>query len=224
VRSARYLLLAGLLLTVPAGCGGSTHKSASAGRSTGAPPPPPPPSLPPGVVAPNAPAVHALAGRVLRAGDIAGFTSEGEAAATNPKAWVAVESYPPAERASEAARLERLGFVSAKSEHLAPPARNGPEALSTVILFRSPGSALANIQQEVKTNEARGAKPFAVAGVPGAKGFGGAFGSATGYNVAFAAGPYYYLAGVGYPTGTKGAPTKEQLIAAAQRLSVRAHG
>jgi hypothetical protein len=175
------------------------------------------------VVAPNAPAVHALAGRVLKAGDISGFAPQGEAAATNAKAWVAVESYPASERTSEVRRLERLGFVSATSAHLARSAGGGAEALSIVIRFRSPSSALASVEQEVKTNEAHGAKPFAVTGIPGAKGFGGVFGSTTGYNVIFAVGPYYYLAGVGYPTGTSRAPTKEQLIAAAERLYGRAH-
>jgi hypothetical protein len=223
MRRGPCTVISGLLLILLAGCGGSSHKTASAVSSTTAASPPPPPSLPPGVVPPNAPSVRALAGRGLKAGDITGFAPQGEAAATNAKAWVAVEGYPASERTSEVRRLERLGFVSATSAHLARSAGSGSEALSIVIRFRSPRSALANVEQEVKTNDAHGAKPFAVAGIPGAKGFGGVFGSGSGYNVAFAVGPYYYLAGVGYPTGTPGAPTKEQLIAAARRLYGRAH-
>jgi hypothetical protein len=175
------------------------------------------------VLPPNAPAVRALAGRVLKAGDITGFASQGETAATNAKAWIALESLPASEQASEVRGLERLGFVSATSAHFAPSAGNPSEALSIVIRFRSPGSSLANVEREVKINDARGAKPFAVPGIPGAKGFGGVFGSVTGYNVTFAVGPYYYLVGVGHPTDTPGAPTKEQLIAAARRLYGRAH-
>ena len=232
MRRAPCTVIVGLLLILPAGCGGSSHKTASAVSSTSAASPPPPPSLPPGVVPPNAPAVRALAARVLKAGDITGFAPQGEAAATNAKAWVALENYPASERTSEVRRLERLGFVSATSAHLARSAGNGSEALSAgngsealsiVIRFRSPRSALANVEQEVKTNDAHGEKSFAVAGIPGAKGFGGVSGSGGGYNVTFAVGPDYYLAGVGYPAGTRGAPTKQQLIAAAQHLYGRAH-
>jgi hypothetical protein len=51
-----------------------------------------------------------------------------------------------------------------------------------------------------------------------ARGFGGSTGAITGYNVAFAAGPFYYLVGVGSQTDAPLAPTRAQLIAAARRL------
>jgi hypothetical protein len=159
----------------------------------------------------------------LKAGDIPGFAPQGTAAATNPRSWVSAEGYPVSERGSEVRRLKGLGFMSASSEHLAPLSTNA-EALSIVVRFHSPRSAAANVAHEAAKSEKQGAKRFAVAGIPGAMGFGGNFGSTTGYNVAFAVGPYYYLAGVGYPTGTTGAPTREQLIGAARRLYRRSPG
>ena len=160
-----------------------------------------------------------MAGRMLIAGDLRGFAPQGQRTiATSPQSWV--HDYPPAEQETERRRLESLGFVRGVSEHLVGSTKNGSEAVSVAIQFRSPHSAVTNVEDEAKSPHF-GAKTFAVAGIPGAKGLGGVLGPETDYNVAFAVGPYYYLVGEGYKTGTPGAPTREQLITAAQHLYAR---
>jgi hypothetical protein len=159
---------------------------------------------------------------MLVAGDLRGFVPQGQRTiATNPQSWV--HGYPPSEQETERRRLEGLVFVRAVSEQLVGSTKNGAEAVSIAIQFRSPHSAVTNVEDEAKSPHF-GAQTFAVAGIPGAKGLGGVLGSETDYNVAFAVGPYYYLVGEGYHTGTPGAPTREQLITAAQRLYARVHG
>jgi hypothetical protein len=158
---------------------------------------------------------------MLVAGDLRGFAPQGQRTiATSARSWV--HEYPPPEQETERRRLEGLGFVRGVSEHLAGPTKNA-EATSVAIQFRSPHSALTNLESEAK-NPGFGGKTFAVAAIPGAMGLGGVLGSETDYNVAFAVGPYYYLVGEGYRTGTPGAPTREQLITAAQRLYARVRG
>jgi hypothetical protein len=161
---------------------------------------------------------------VLIAGDLPGLAPQGRRTlAINANSWVAEEGLPQYERAKEVRRLEGLGFVRAVRERLVSAAENGPEAISIVVQFRSLHGALADAATEVRMGEAHGASPFAVPTIPGARGFGGANGGTTGYNVAFAVGPYYYLVGVGYGTGTPQAPTRQNLITAARRLYARVH-
>jgi hypothetical protein len=210
MRRALSVALVGLLAASAAGCGGSSKKTASTATTA------------PATVPSNAPpAVRALAGRMLVAGDLRGLVPQGQRTiATSAKSWV--HEYPPGEQETERRRLEGLGFVRAVSEHLVGSTANGSEGTSVAILFRSPRSAVTNVDDEAKSPRFA-AKTFTVAGIPGAKGF-GAVGSETDYNVAFAVGPYYYLVGEGYHTGAPGAPTREQLITAAQRLYARVHG
>jgi hypothetical protein len=158
---------------------------------------------------------------MLVAGDLQGLAPQGQRAiATDAQSWV--HEYPPGEQETERRRLEALGFVRAVSEHLGGPTKNA-EGTSVAVQFRSPQSAVTNVEAEAK-KPGFGGKTFAVTGIPGAKGLGGTLGPETDYNVAFAVGPYYYLVGEGYRTGTPGAPTREQLIAAAQRLYARVRG
>ena len=157
---------------------------------------------------------------MLVAGDLRGLAPEGQRTiATNAQSWV--HEYPPAEQETVRRKLESLGFVRGVSEHLAGP--KNAEGTSVAIQFRSPHAAAANVESEAK-NPGFGGKTFAVAGIPGAIGLGGVLEPETDYNVAFAVGPYYYLVGEGYRTGTPGAPTREQLITAAQRLYARVRG
>lgn len=159
---------------------------------------------------------------MLVAGDLPGFAPSGKRTiGLNASSWVAGEGLPAAEREKKVRTLDQLGFVRAVSERLAPSPETGPEALSVVIKFRSPRSALVYVQEEVKSSGAHGAGAFAVAGIPGAKGFGGKFGPTIGYNVAFASNNFYYLVGEGYPAGAPGAPTRRELVTAAQRLDAR---
>jgi len=211
MRRALWVVLVGLLAAWTAGCGGSSKKTASTATTAHA------------TVPSNAPpAVRALAGRMLVAGDLRGFAPQGQRTiATNAQSWVS--DYPPGQQETERRRLEGLGFVRGVGEHLVGSTKNGTEAVSTAIQFRSPHSAVTNVEDEAKSPHF-GAQTFAVAGIPGARGLGGVLGSETDYNVAFAVGPYYYLVGEGYHTGTRGAPTREQLITAAQRLYARVRG
>jgi len=209
---------------VLAGCGGSSHKSTSATSSSAAIPPPP--TSPPGTVPANAPpAVRAVAGRMLVAGDIRGLAPQGmRILGITPETWVMEEQMPPSEQAKEVQRLKSLGFVRAVRERLITAGETGPEGLSIVVQFHSPNGARADVVREVTMGEAHGAKPFPTPAIPGAKGFGGVNGVTTGYNVAFAVGPYYYLVGVGYPSGIPNAPTRQDLINGAHRLYTRVRG
>lgn len=228
VRRGLESLTAVLLLALLGGCGSSGHKTtssaaASAPTSSTAPGQPPGPGA---AIPPNAPpALRAIAGRVLKAGDLQNLVPQGRRTlGINVSSWVAEEAQeglPPSEVSTERQRLTRLGFVTGVRERLTTPNETGPEAISIVIRFRSPRAAMQEVQSELKGAVAHGSKPFAVPRIPGAKGFGGSSGTTTGYNVAFTVGPYYYLVGTGYPTGIPGAPSREQLIAAAQRLYAR---
>jgi hypothetical protein len=156
---------------------------------------------------------------VLRAGDLPGFVPQGyRPPSTSPRSWVA--EFPPAQRASEAARLKAAGFVAGISEQLAPAQGGGGarEAVSLVEQFHSPHGASGEIAAQIKQALARGESAFAVAGIPGARGFG----SGTYANVAFSVGAYYYL--VGFSSGGASTPTRSQLITAAQSLYGRVRG
>jgi len=201
-----------------AGCGGSSHKTAStasaaAGAQPGAT----------GAIPPNAPpGLRAIAGRVLRAGDLSGFAPQGRRTlGINVESWVAEEGLPPGEATAEKARLNSLGFISGVRERLAPSGVAPGEAISIVVRFRTPVAARTDLAREVQMGQARGAAPFAVSAIPGARGFGGSTGGNTGYNVAFADADYYYLVGAGFPAGSPGAPSRGALVLAAQRLYAR---
>jgi hypothetical protein len=217
----RVVTLTGIVTAlVLSGCGSASHKAASTTAVTTTAGPPSTASLPPGAP----PALRGVSGRVLNAGQLAGFAPHGRRLlGINATSWVAGEQLPSPARAKEATRLQRLGFVGAVSERLAPTNGSAAEGLSIVEQFRSARAADTELAAQVKMTEAKGAKAFAVPVIPGASGFGGASGGTTGYNVAFADGAYYYLVGAGWPTGTPSPPTRAALIAAAQGLYRRVH-
>ena len=196
------------------GCGSSTASgpttakttATSSGAGTAAT------TLPPGTPA----GLRGVHGGTLLAGDLAGFVPHGyRAPSTSAQSWVA--EFPPALRASEAARLKALGFIAGITEQLAPAKGGGvnEEAVSSVEQFRSTHGASGEVAAQVKQALTRGESVFAVAGIPGARGFG----SNRDANVEFSVGAYYYL--VGFESGTA---TRAQLIAAAQRLYRRVRG
>jgi hypothetical protein len=210
-----------VLVTIAfSGCGGSSTSSslttakattASTGSAAVAPPPGTPAALR---------GVRGVHGGVLVTGDLPGFVPRGFLAPST-SAQSAVAEYPPAQRASEAARLKALGFIAGISERLAPaqgPGATG-EAISLVEQFRSAHGANGEVAAELKQALARGETAFAVAGIPGARGFGSSTASPPDANVAFPLGAYYYLVGFG-----SSAPTRSQLITAAQRLYRRVRG
>jgi hypothetical protein len=169
-------------------------------------------TLPPGTPA----ALRGAHGSVLRADELPGFVPQGPLTLST-SAQSAVAEAPPDQRASEAASLKALGFVAGLNEKLAPSkggvANEG--GVSLVELFRSSHGASGEVASQLKQALKRGESTFAVPGIPGARGFGFS-GSSTNANVAFAVGPYYYLIGFSAPSAS--APTRAQLIAAAQSL------
>jgi hypothetical protein len=197
------------------GCGGSstasgptTAKTTTTSSGTGSVAT----TVPPGTPA----ALRGVHGGTLLAGDLPGFVPQGyRAPSTSAQSWVA--EFPPAQRGAEAARLEALGFIAGITEQLAPAQEGGAngEAISIVERFRSAHGANGAIAAQVKQALTRGESIFAVAGIPGARGFG----SSRDANVAFPVGAYYYL--VGFESGTA---TRAQLIAAAQSLYRRVRG
>ena len=199
------------------GCGGSSTSSSgttakATTASTGSAAVTPPPGTPAALRGPH--------GGVLLAGDLKGFVPQGyRAPSTSVESWVA--EFPPERRASEAARLKALGFVAGIGEQLGPGngIEGNKEAVSLVEQFRSAHGATGEVANQVKLALARGESTFAVAGIPGARGFGVSTTSHPDANVAFPVGAYYYLVGF-----SSSAAKRSQLITAAQRLYRRVHG
>jgi hypothetical protein len=93
------------------------------------------------------------------------------------------------------ARLTRLGFIRGVRENLSAGATSG---LSEVEQFHSAKAASAELAAEIaedKTGFGGPFKAFAVARIPGARGFTLIEGGQGGINIAFVNGPYYYLVG-----------------------------
>jgi hypothetical protein len=218
----RWLVVGTLASAIAlAGCGGSSDKAASTGSSTapaGATPAPTA-ALPPGAPPP----LRNLSGRVLQAGELAGYAPEGaRVLGTNAASWVGGLGLSPAERASETSRLERLGFVGAVRERLGPAGGPG-EAYSIVLLFRSPRAARTNLATEARALTPGSNVVATPEGIPGSRGFTITSGGITRANVLFAVGPYYYLVSSSFPTGAKNAPELFPLITAAKHLYARVH-
>jgi hypothetical protein len=210
-----------VLVTIAfSGCGGSSTSSSqttakATTASTGSPAVTPPPGTPAALRG-----VRGVQGGVLVAGDLQGFVPRGFSAPST-SAQSEVAEYPPAQRASEAARIKALGFIAGINERLAPAqgGRGNEEAISLVEQFRSAHGANGEVAAQLKQALARGETAFAVPGIPGARGFGSSSATPPDANVAFPVGAYYYLVGFG-----SSAPTRSQLITAAQRLYRRVRG
>jgi len=168
--------VAGVVTVALAGCGsGGTTTSVPSTAITGATP------APSAAIPPNAsPGLRALAGRVLRASELPGFSAETRRTlGVNARTWVAEQGIPLGERAREAARLERLGLVAGLRERLVPTSAPR-EAISIVERLRSPRQAGEELAYHVSPGQTRGAPTFAVAGIPGARGFAGSTFATTG--------------------------------------------
>jgi hypothetical protein len=200
--------LTGLVIVgVLAGCGGSDKGGSTKSTST-----------------PKAsPAKSALAQRVLRKGEFPGFEPQGGApVVTDPRVWASQSDTEPTK---ETARLRRLGFAGAVSEHLARSDPSPAGGLSLVVQLSSPGAARTELAVQYRRPPPAGErlKPFSASGIPGVRGFDLVGGGNVGHNVVFTDGPYYYLVGAGYPTGASKPPTQAQVVAAAQTLYRRVH-
>ncbi len=198
--SAPISMAAGVLAAIAlAGCGGSAASTTAATSATAGAA-----ALPAGV-----------RGRVLAAGELSGMQPQAPAVGADAPSWVVAEAVAPSHRASEVARLQRLGFLAAVREPLV--AENGGQAagVSIVEQFRSAAAAGAELAVESRQNAASGGRltPFLVPGIPGARGFELSGQGGSGANVAFTKGPYLYVVGEAAE-----ASSRASVLAAAQHL------
>jgi len=203
-----------------AGCGGSSQKSSS-GTTTNTTSSASNAATQSSALPAGTPAgLRSIDEPFLTTGELPGFVPRGHLAlSTSAQSFVA--ELPPQERAPEVAKLKALGFVAAVSERLTgSTGLAGEEAVSLVEQYRSPDGASGQVTSQSKQALEHNASTFAVAGIPGARGFGAA--NDVDSNVAFSVGPYYYIVGVSAPSQSES--RRVQLIAAAQSLYGRVRG
>ncbi len=172
-----------------------------------------------------------LRARLLKRGEFAGFRPEpGLAQYTTAKLWVQADPQLTASQsANELARLRREGFRGLDQEFLTRGAVKGA-GVSWVMRLGSRAAArtelAASIKGYKKEDTAIGASfsPFAVSGIPGARGFELSGSGQVGDNVFFTDGPFLYLIGAGWAMSDKKPPTRAGLIAAANNLYKRVRG
>lgn len=169
-----------------------------------------------------------ITGRVLRAGELAGFVPKERAATVaSVAAWAKIA---PSGGIDVEARLRRAGFVAAVREDLNWTNGSDRGALSAVVRLGSARAARAEIAQQVRDfadeprrGRAKTYTPFAVPGIRGAHGFTLTATDGAGHNIIFADGPFTYHLGVGLGPQAKDIPTPAQLISAATTLYKRVH-
>jgi hypothetical protein len=170
-----------------------------------------------------------LTERVLTPGGVHGLVqTQQPAEIQGATQWAAIAEQSPS--VTEAARLQKLGFVAGVQERLHGLLPVQAEAISRAEQFRTSAGARAELaaQYHQAQNDARmtGAKVklSPVAGIPGALAWTATGSHMTGVNVSFAVGSYYYLVGSGFPTGTNGAPGQVQMSQAAQSIYLTISG
>ena len=137
------------------------------------------------------------------------------------RSWVTAEQLPPSQLDAEFARLTRLGFIRGAREDLT---MGNTPGLSLVEQFHSDKAAAAELTAQTAESKTSAPqfKPFAVPGIPGARGFALLQQGQGGINIAFAKGPYYYLVGQELASGESNTKASiASLIAAAQHLYQR---
>jgi hypothetical protein len=172
-----------------------------------------------------------LRARLIERGEFAGFRPEpGLAQYTTAKLWVQADpQLTAARRTAQLARLRREGFKGLDQELLDHGSVKGA-GVSWAMRLGSPASARAELAASLdgykKEDTAKGASfsPFAVRGLPGARGFELRGSGQVGDNVFFTDGPFLYLIGAGWAIGDKNPPTRSGLIAAVKTLYHRVHG
>jgi hypothetical protein len=182
-------------------------------------------------IAAAAPSLLPLSARLVRQGDLAGFTPErGRMSFKTPELWIAANpSLTAAQRAAELKRLRSHGFVALLSEFL--NRRSAPESgVSWVMQLRSAAAAraelTANFQYFKGLDKASGGvfTAYPVPAVPGARAFRVLGHGQVAENVFFADGPFLYLVGAGWRFADTSPPTRAQIVAAVTKLYNRVHG
>jgi len=171
-----------------------------------------------------------LRARLIQRGELAGFRVEpGLARYSSAQLWVQSDpKLTKPQRSAELRRLRREGFRGLDQEFLDRGAVK-PAGVSWVMRLRSPAAARAELKASVegyrKEDAAIGASftPFAVRGMPRARGFELRGAGQVGDNVFFADGPFLYLVGEGWSLNDKHPPSRAALVAAVQKLHHRVH-
>lgn len=138
----------------------------------------------------------------------------------SPGVWVANLGLPGTPGQAEAARLARLGFVSAVEEQLGSD-QPVAEVDAEVEQFRTTGAANTELRDRFATARSTGQSPgysfgrFRVTGVPGGLGYAIDQPANTTDAVVFAAGPYFYLIQSIIPTASPRVVGPQQLNAEA---------
>jgi hypothetical protein len=172
-----------------------------------------------------------LPARLIERGEFAGFRPEpGLARYTTAQLWVQADpQLTTARRTAELARLRREGYRGLDQEFLERRGVHGA-GVSWVMRLGSPASARTELEASLnkykREDTANGASfsPFAIKGVPGARGFELSGAGQIGENVFFADGPFLYLVGQGWAMGDAHPPTRAGLLAAVKKLYQRVHG
>lgn len=172
-----------------------------------------------------------LSARLLRPGDLAGFTLEAPKSFKTAEAWISMNtSLTPAQARAEAARLTREGFKELLAEYL-DDAQGRGNGLSFVMQLGSAASARAELAAEVRKAKAQGqaAETFRISAIPGAVGFGADQGNPGDYmggeNIVFTDGPFFYLVGNAWSGSTRTHnPRHAALVEATTKLYKRVHG
>ncbi len=162
--------------------------------------------------------------RVLHNGELAGMNPQSPPVAEPGAAvWVSGLGLSISAQNAEEARLRRLGFVAGVAENLLFPGNPNRYGLSLVEQFRSASSAKAELGHGAGNSPGVKWTYFAVAGIPGARGFETIGKGTSGRNVAFADGRFYYVVGAGWNAPASNVVSRTTLIAAALALYHRVH-
>jgi len=172
-----------------------------------------------------------LRARLIKHGEFAGFRVEpGLARYSSAQLWVQSDpKLTKAQRSAELRRLRREGFKGLDQEFLDHGAIK-PAGVSWVMRLGSAAAARAELKASLegykREDTAIGASftPFAVPGMPRARGFELRGAGQVGDNVFFVDGPFLYLVGEGWSLRDKDPPTRAGLIAAVRKLHERVHG
>lgn len=145
---------------------------------------------------------------------------------SSASAWDNVAELPGSLSPNEARWLKTHGFLGGVQERLAGPFGTTAEVYATVEQFRSVAGARAElahrylqVRHQWPMSGAR-FSPIEVSGIPHSDGYDWSVGTA-GPGVLFAAGHFVYWVGSTAPPGAHQAPSRGQLISAAQAWSRR---
>jgi hypothetical protein len=171
-----------------------------------------------------------LRAHLIQRGEFAGFRPEpGIARYSTVQLWVQADPKLTAvQRSAQIARLRREGFRGLDQELLDHGSVRGA-GVSWTMRLGSPASARAELAASLdgykKRDVSMGASvhPFAVKGVPRARGLAVRGAGQVGENVFFTDGAYLYLVGEGWAIGDKNPPTRSGLVSAVKKLYERVH-